>query len=859
MASSDLEYHRRNTSIYVRKCPFPERDTGPKSCLDRPIYQTFGISTDKASECRLSLHKRSEYDIKRAVDDGSRMIVFIMRFENISLTKCYQEYKVFNYYAWTWVFKGPTGEYPLVKGPYDQDVLSAGLLKLHRGFVYVYLSIDRPNCSLILGAFRTDARISRLLHSAVMKSQLTKTIHDIRHSAYCYASFINYGYNLTAVAYYMIHMFEPFYPTNRYYTALRCCEAKYNQSPEPQAFRMECGRVQYVEVWVRLLHWVGAILCLFSPLIFGTILVGDDPTFVGKSCNSTSVSDNDGFDRIIHTDGELDQSSRWISRNPITWSNTCGSLFTCCGGSAFAVRLRRIFIFLFVLPSVVITRISLYYVFKIKHQLLFRMQFDIPLGSLAILFNFKEAAYNWKCFMGGPYIAFGCYIIVGVTLITIPRSIPLLLTHGVLKRNPHPLLIQSPLLSDLPTLSNFASLDVGSYKGSKLVYISILIRLRSLINPKFWCHCFYIWRNRYLSWMAHICWFSRCHTLNGRCCKIYVCFFPFMLVIQLILIAIEIPLLFIHNGLPLVSFICLYFTKYIQFVLWKASDDPTMSRRLCKNVLSKICVALVMAFLISCVSYVAIAFLLDSLIYLSTTINFVILGMIVNARSIVNYVLLGIIVCIYVWKSVSGINESYCELFEMVVETSTMLQYSLNKHQKHNLNQHSLLIETPNEDLGISSIRINGILFSQVSDTSYTEETQTDTSLNDSHKSQLECIRKFGSSMAIPVKVFDHVVEKHRPLRNMIMMAFIKLVITSLVSFVTINIVLTFQRSSDLDKIMQLAAVLLTGLLPLMLQVFRSPVAERRREFQFREDLQVTLIDYWRDVADNIQSRQFQN
>ena len=832
-----------NETLEVRKCPFPNKKTGPRSCFDRPSYPSTILALgDIRDRCSLNLDDKTQEHIGKAIALGARIIVFVVEFSNLNMSKCYQKTDVFNYHAWTWVYSGPNGLYPFIKGPYDQDILSTGLLYLDRHIVQVNFTLSNPNCTMVLGSDGTNQDITRILHKAIQKYQRHLNVDKTdQNSAFCYPSYLNDSGQIPYFQYYLQHMLFEFNRTDRYYTGLYCCNIRKHSVENGTNESLKCDKLETVTRWVFAMQCVGFILYCFSPLLLRYF--GSSPSDTIKSEVPSVPLRDDETDSYIDLLREND-SEMWISDNTVVTGNICSFLFNACGRRHWMIKIRRAVLFLFIIPSVSITKVLVYSYLKYKFELLYRYRFDIPLGILAIPLGFKAAAYNWKCFLGGPYVVFGIYVTFGLLFVLIPRSIPDLLTEGILHTGAgsHTRSLWSPLYLDIQTLSEYASFETHGYSNTGLVYVSVVVRLRALINVKFWCRCAQIWRVRYQRTLARV---SQC--LSGRrfCSRLTYVFIPPLFILYSLFVLIESLLLLIYNGLPIVSFTCLCFKRYVQFVLCKVSKKID-------NVFIKVSVTSFVVIVLFIIMYALSIILIDSFVFIATLLNYTLLGVIVNARKLTNYILLAIIFAIYIGKCVTGIVEGYNQLFIMVVEASITLDTmrhdfvaDWNKKSELVVNMTTQTVMPP-----ISHLQINGQHFNAMTEEQWDPsalQTIDGAEYLSSHNKRFGYVRNCGSNTAIPERLFRHVIEKHRPLRNIVMTSVIKLTLTSLVAFCCIGIILTFHRGTELEYILQIAAIVLTGLVPLLLNVFQSPVSQRRRELKFREDLLRTVLMFWKE------------
>ena len=565
-------------------------------------------------------------------------------------------------------------------------------------------------------------------------------------------------------------MFSVVYSTLRYYNGFKCCKPLVNSSKH--VMDVVCSPVHDITDRIHWIIAIGASMWIFSPLLIYLF-----PRTMSNAKSLSRKCNRGNYARI--------EKVEWIAESPFSLRAVYRYFCNIGGSSGLAVRLRRMFFFLIVLPSPFILRIIANHLDK---QYFYEIHgaMDTPLGFFGLLLDFKTAVNNWKCFLGGPHIATGACVVIGLILISIPYSLSEILTRYLVQsddaRSSNRELF--PLFMSVTQILKFSASDVSENEGFKLLHTTICARIRMMFNYMFWKCCFHMWMNR----------FRKCHRFINEMRFVntdgafglitrYSCLSACVVLFALSA-PVEVFLLILYNGAPIVNFIILFLKRYVQFVC-RGLNEMTfelLKKRYIQNSISFL-VVISLVF----ISYVYMSILVIGYTYVCLTVNYTLLAVIVHARVILNYFLLGVIVLIYLWKAVSGVLEDYEIILEMIIEISQIME----------MKKASLETAIGRQNHGpIQGAALNGEL---------------EYNMDDSHP-RINYVKRVGVATAIPKPLFEVVVEKHKCLRNCIIAAASKMIVTSFIAFTVIKIILRFERQNDVDDILRVAAILLTGL-----------------------------------------------
>ena len=505
---------------------------------------------------------------------------------------------------------------------------------------------------------------------------------------------------------------------------------------------------------------------------------------------------------VVHNNN-WNSKVEWIAGSPFSISALLRQLYFVGGDGGCARRLKRSFLFLLV-PFVAFGPYLGYYSERKMWYVERHASLGSPLGLLALLVNFHEALINWRYFLGGPHIIIVLTLVIGLAFLCAPFSMSLLLTADLIKPENSEPRNNSPVLMNIIDLARYSSTNITQRSGFQLLLTYFSSRFTAMLNLRFWQHCYYIWIHQLCKLFRNLVNF-----FENRCLKaVTLCFVPLVLLLKTFLILCELVAIVLHNGVPLLSFMCLLYTRYFRFI----RDTIRQCSPIIRNGLALVCLVVLVY-----VSYGYTLLLVRSFTLVSLLFNFTLVGVISNSSVLLIYVLLSTVILIYAWKSVSGMLEDYEFIFIIITDATIRIQNRLN--QSRNVTATSPVDFERSEPY---SNLIDHVMAGY--NTDYVKEIR--------------------GLPAIHKDLFYQVVERHKPLRNNIAKAILKFLITCLVIIMIITIVFSFNRENLIGEILQLLGVVLTGLLPLILRVFKSPYAHVRSAKEFEHLISCTVEDY---------------
>ena len=806
----------------VKSCDFPHDGFRPKSCFGRTRFSKWTINSLPPNVCTFNLSSDSVQRIHEGVQRGRNFLTFILRFPNHNGKNCMLEKSVFNYSIWAWAYGGPQGVKPLLQAPYDFDILSFGLLALKKGIIHVDLLVNDPNCTITGGFNQTNKEITRLLHAAVTSvtdDDVMKINKDIKEdSSYC---FVYYPDQLVDdTAYYISHMLGIVTTPNQF-TSFKCCHPTTHRTHKTHETKVDCDNKVYVTSILQTLQRLSTSMFMFCPLLL-IYLFGE------KSSVKKRVSVE--YERLNDESNTPDYE--WISCNPYCSFVIVTALRGLGGTSVCASRIRRAVVFLFVIPSVLIIRLIVYGYLKYQY-INDREEADLAQGMYALLLGFDRATYNWKCYLGGPYIIFPMCFTVGLFLVCLPRDIEDVFELGLLEES---FTNKSPLFLDLYIISKYAAIDYKDTGGFRLLYHTMIARLLALLNRKFWKYCYFIWLQRFKSMMDSL---NSIRLINERICiPIQILLLPFCLVVFVLVVMIEFILVLGTFGFPMVCFGIRFYLSYLRYMR-TSIENSTRLRCFVDSRCLRYLFSALFFILLFYIFYGYSLIILSSFKHIIYTISYTILGLVVNANEMFKYSVVVIVVFVYIWKAGSGLFAEYEELFSMIVEIS----HSFKREQLTpvvSIDSGVLLLKTSNSFRSFDSIKIN-------------EEPTINIPVQNSYSynvppvytHDVTYVRIVGGIVSIPKLLFESVVNEHLPLRNRIFVTIVKLAVTSFVWFLTMKAILEFERQNYLDKILQVLAILLTGFLPILCNIFSSSLSERNKQAAYYFRIKESIENFW--------------
>ena len=816
-----------NGSVIAKSCDYPNNGIKSPMCYGRTTFPTLRLQSESSIQnpCHLTLSNESIALVAKHVHAGMQLLVLILRFPQQK--DCIQMNSVFNYSVWIWTFAGSHGVVRLLNEPFDYDVLSFGLLTLRVRTIPIDVVSQNKDCNLTLGFSSTNLQISTMLHRSVLKGSSTKHMATQRRSdiksksLYCYLTISNT--RQSDMTYYMAHLFG-ITVSQEQYSMFNCCKP-FLVNRESNASRIECVTVYRLTAWVRYLQCLAIFLFAYSPLLLIFAL--------GSSVDDESLDIGTNTHHL-----ESSHPTHWIAKHTFTVEHMTKYVVSIGGKSVLASRIRRFVFVVIVVPSITVLRLTLMYIYKYPLYES-RLQADAPIGLMSMFFGFNASVYNYKCFLGGPYIILGTYFTLGVVFLCIPHSLSKLFCKE-LQDDDENLTFNSPLFFNVKLLEKFASVDVSNFRGYRRFHNGMLARLFALMNVKFWYYCCCVWMLRFKKAVKCL------HVFNLACNKavariLYIPALVFILCVHVIAVLFEFAFVIISYAFPILYFMYVLYFNYLNYLY--STFIPFSYRRRRSRVVSVLnfIFSIIILILFFVIMFGYITFTTATIRFIFSTIRCTLLGVVIHARRVAVYCLVILIFLIYIWKASKGLLEDYDSLFILVVNISQYTrQYMANKRHINRDNvSHESIITDQISDRAPATVPIPDTV---AMNSQYGDFPTVDQDV----PFQAPFVKYIGGLAYIPEDLFQYIVEKHRPFRNQILLTSVKVILTCFIISLIWKSVIDFERVTTFESIMMVFSMLLTGYAPLLLNVFASPMTEQNKKWGYQLMVRQSILDYWR-------------
>ena len=781
-----------------------------KRCNSSSFHKNTMRERSQPGECNLFMDEQSRIDIVSAVEKRNNGIIFHLSFCSLDRVECKENTHVFDYSRWIWLYKGATGAYFFVHEPIDVDFLSLGMSDIQIANVDALIIIGGgggAKCIFSKGSDEYDKKITKLLHDAVQRASIeaARIKSDIIYtSAYCYMVYKNMSAYRSVQLDNLDHIFQTWTGTIDYFSRMKCYESIVNLSHVVVGMR-DSGPMETTP-WYQRMRVLGIMLLLYSPFLLSLLPER------GTKSDFNMIDFNETENETASDDFHEKTRDDWITGSTLTVSSLLTKIYYFGGDGACVRRLRRGFLFL-IIPLLTVGPFLWHYHSKLMWYTERHKSLDSPLGLLALLVDFESALVNWRYFLGGPHITVLVTLILGVIVLCVPYSMSTLLTTGLITSQDPLGCNKSPVFMTIPDLARYASTNINRKQGYSLIVAVFSSRIKAMLNKAFWQQCFFIWIHRLRKTVNAMSFLFEHPVLK----IIMICTLPFVLLCHFILIFVEFLVIILHNGIPIIGFMCLLYAKYFKFIQQTMRSVTPLWR----NGL-----ATVFLILLAYVSYGYLLLIVTTFTLFTLIFDFTLMGFIINVSVLIMYVTVSTVILIYAWKSTSGMLEEYEFIFTII--TDVAIQFEMKQKTLP-----TVLCE------GDES------MVNQPFESGYEPSIPADEPCLGKPYDEHRYVKEIDGLPAIPKTLFYRVVEQHKPLRNNIAKAILKFLITCLITVIIITIVLSFHRETVIGEIMQLFGVVLTGLLPLILRVFQSPFAHMRSVKKFEHVVSRTVEHYF--------------
>ncbi|XP_052803719.1 uncharacterized protein LOC128233886 [Mya arenaria] len=632
-----------------------------------PIVEKAGLNGKENSvseECVIEVEKRSVDRFRHLVFRSDSNFVFLnLTSKNGSGIHLKRAKWTISEHIWIWTFSGKEGALEFLKWPAEFGIWSMGLLyeSVLRKPINILLERKEGNCSILeVGNKDDDHLIAKALTNLTLE-MMAFGPEKYGPSFYCYRKrMIIEPYVLCK------HIVCPTAAVKH-----SCCDFFFNKSLNERV--MVCNELEfdYDEMWWVFPIILSTVLLIYSPLFLLYILCLYSERESGRlrlnvlnvlTENTITFTQDNNESMIIHSH---DEYILFDGINHVTLLNTiCIPLNMSlaaigCFTDVFK-RLVRLLIPVLSLTFVGLQALLDYtFLFEFVHDC---VESGVPMGFRSMLTGYDKSKYIFLPYIGGPFVALSCYLIITGVLVIAPGDPARLLSDAAVasrssQNNPE----ASPLFLSLDDIAIFGSMNLKHNKGFRKIFDILLSQFYMLMNVKFWKHIF---KTQTARWNVY-----------SKCCLCFL-FFP----LYLILCCVEIVLSVIIYGFPIVSF---------GMLLTKAYCIPfNRGVRRCRD---HICMYLFTGCLILSVVYFIFMFATifsDASLFLTRVAIFTFTGIIVFPKTAYGYMIFGFTVFYYLWNCFSDFSMTYSRLMKDIIKITKGLQRQNENTQKKVLFKH---------------------------------------------------------------------------------------------------------------------------------------------------------------------------
>lgn len=751
---------------------------------------------------------------------------------------------VFQPDLWYWSKNTSAGPYPFLFWNIDYGLYSFGLLDAKSINVPdVDVSVD-GNCDLTFGTDETSLRITTALYALINISG--HYFHTYKQSYFCYMNARKHIVN--TIPYYIALYIN--YPTP--FIIYKCCTVTYHYEIENITY--DCpenipGGHKW-EYTISLPYSFGIIMLAYCPITMLEIFAWmskreriagneDDHNLIAGSATDNVLNENE--DKWIFANGRsplifLDL----LSFDIIGLDKTCPLIVS---------RLRRLLCIL-LMPSVIYIQLYAY-----RNGVGFSKESDtitvkdlvdvgVPMSVLSILGDSSNSDKVFVPYLGGPVGVIILYFALGLLFIVFPRSLKQIVEDGLpgyfetvhtqLQNRNHvsdtdvPLAatnrkIDSPLFFGAMDIVKLSMLDIepddlnpGYIKGATLMTCNCYM----LFTKHFWLRVWIIQKNRiYLGERVSICKkvvfllsmpiYGIVCALEIVCCVIYYGI-PFCFWVVVVVKGATRGLGYLKDQIRCLSFIFrfrFFIALGVSVVFVLFSVYTYLIALLFLNSFTVICKVVIMCF-ISIIMYPTVSF--GYLFFVVTSLYY----------------------CI---RQIRHFGNVYADLLSTAVDIADGIE---EDHVYLSITHGHLSIANIRYE-NMKDIRINGRLL----DISHNL-------LRTVYRDGVRKVRENNDALGIPIRLFEYLVEQHRPVHQQVLSLFLK--VSTMVAFIFVTMSLTScystGPSTNMSEIMHVIFIVAVGALPELIEVTVSNYVDASSEREIENKLiKQSIIDYWND------------
>ncbi|CAH1791478.1 unnamed protein product [Owenia fusiformis] len=699
----------------------------------------------------------------------------------------------------TWTFKGrPGAGYPLLSYPYNYDTLSLGFLYWHvRENFTMNVKVKPKGCNSTWGEH------SMMLSLLYTVRNLSAKIEYNNSAVWCYSL----RYKPSKFEKWLNHVTG----VNRNSNGFQCSEPEH-----PHKYGEEIRQTRLLLV----LQVIGCVLFSYAPLLlymfdegrtYSSSLAPEKDMKMGYEHLDGSVEGGDKDDAANGKEvGEDEASGEYLYLGedaPITFFSLLKTMFvsTTRSNSVTVQRIKKGLSILLLTPSLIVLDTAITFMYKHK-ALYIRIMSDVPIGFHAIPFGYELSSRNWLYFLGGPYVIYSVYFFLAILLVCLPVNLCEVVALQIEKNDKSGcmLFMTSDIIENLGGVK-YSKLPVSYKKLSK----AFTARLYTLLHYKFWVLLKNVWIKRI---KAVRCKFGGPFRGSLKKCVCFTIFLPVWLVL-FVLFVLDIVCCIAYFGVPIVFFIKTVVQNYIRYVLDRFLYTDKRGQFLARDSVCcgitawiiRIILFVVFAFVFFC----AITMYTVSVVFVTNTFAFTIIGIIAFPEEAVMYCIGTGIVIMYIYKTVRGFNDGYNDLLLYTITLSD----DLNTQQK----------------------------------TRSTDKEPVKYIIHQSDGSEIS---------GVPAHVYYSLVESFRPLRRQVFLTLIYLGLIAAFMYVCIHVIQSYNREAQLSVLVKTVATVIAGILPHLVQLCWGSVNQDAKNMRYKLQIKSNIKAHWQRHKQNIQDEE---
>ncbi|XP_045192413.2 uncharacterized protein LOC123548867 [Mercenaria mercenaria] len=751
----------------------------------------------------------------------SRLIAIKPNFMHFTLQLQHHDYNatpgVFRPLHWVWTYTSPTASYPYLSWNIDHGLLSFGLLDVKTvNIPFVQLQVQ-DNCTVTFGSPGTTSSIVKALTYLII-NMADQSYHKYEQSYFCYLA-VAPGIQERTEYYAALYLNYPIA-----YLNYNCCMVLF--SYVHNKYQQDCEKYNQYEKWIQ---------CTLGPYILGLIIFMYFPILLLEFCAWLSKDEKiyrHDVEMINKTTKEYECLNRddreWVfldGKAPITLLESFNFLFFGLNRNhpILASRIRRL-ICILLAPSVIFIQLRMYAdgigVEQSKITVSELVKEGTPMGFLSLLADREDRIRVFAPLFGGPVCLLIMYYVLAIVFLVFPRSLKQIVERGMPNTD-----ISSPLFLHVDEIIKLSMLSVTPEPGYENGAAVCKCGIYMIFNKKFWLRVLDIQRGRF-----HL---NQYDEPRLTCCLKYA-ILPF----YLLFCFLEILLCTIYYGIPVFGLVTIMVKGAAKsFFMFRMQN-----RYVCmifRNTLSVFLGTVIVLALFLFFLYSVCLIFIQSFSFISQIIIFCFVAVIVYPSVSFGYLFFFVVLLYYVVRLVKDFGDGYLELLSIAVEKSHDMYSQINHLCVYD--GHLLLSNVQAHE--IRGIRVNDQRLD------IPQNVLQRLGKEDIVKKIVENDNVFG----IPKRLFDVIVQAHRPLHIQALKILFQLVFVICLVTITMSITSKFATgaTSEISDVMHVIFIVTVGALPRVLEVALMNSSETvKREIEIRR-IEQTIKDYWLLEADD--------